>query len=168
MTTGLPCTHFRPARITDHFELSIIDRHARDFRLGRDVVEERRHRLLGIEHAFVHVDVDEVRAAAHLLERHLRRRGVIAGANQPREARRAGDVGPLADHLEIGVGPDRQGLEAGELREVHVRVELGSLEHGLASLPFDRLARSAAMCSGVVPQQPPTMFTKPLVANSRR
>ena len=24
LTTGLPCTHFRPARITDHFELSTM------------------------------------------------------------------------------------------------------------------------------------------------
>ena len=38
----------------------------------RDVVEEVGHRLLGIEHALVHVDVDQVGAAAHLLERHLR------------------------------------------------------------------------------------------------
>ena len=27
-------------------------------------------------------------------------------------------------------------------------------------------AASAAMCAGVVPQQPPTMLTKPLAANS--
>ena len=53
----------RPLRAVDH------DRHARDLRLGRDVVQERRHRLLGVEHAFVHVDVDDVRAAAHLVER---------------------------------------------------------------------------------------------------
>ena len=45
-----------------------------------------------------------------------RRRRVVAGLDQPREPLRAGDVGPLADHLEVAVGPDRQRLEAGELR----------------------------------------------------
>ena len=34
-----------------------------------------RHRLLGVEHPLVHVDVDEVGAAADLLERHLDRAG---------------------------------------------------------------------------------------------
>ena len=32
-------------------------------------VEERRHRLLAVEHALVHVDVEDVGAAAHLLAR---------------------------------------------------------------------------------------------------
>ena len=62
----------RPLRAVDH------DRDARDLRLGRDVVEERRHRLLGVEHALVHVDVDDVGAAAHLLERDVDRLGVVA------------------------------------------------------------------------------------------
>ena len=53
----------RPLGAVDH------DRHARDVGLGGDVVQERRHRLLGVEHAFVHVDVDDVGAAAHLVER---------------------------------------------------------------------------------------------------
>ena len=40
------------------------DRHARDVRLGRDHVEERRHRLLAVEQPFVHVDVDDQRAGS--------------------------------------------------------------------------------------------------------
>ena len=44
---------------------------ARDLGLGRDQVEERRHRLLGVEQALVHVHVEDVGAAAHLLERDL-------------------------------------------------------------------------------------------------
>ena len=99
----------RPLRAVDHH------RHAGDLRLGRDVVEERGHGLLGVEHAFVHVDVDQVGAAADLLGRDLHRFGVVAALDQPREPRRAGDVGALADHLEVAVGPDGQRLEAGEL-----------------------------------------------------
>ena len=118
LTTPLPCTHFRPASMHRPLRAVDHDRHARDLRLGRDVVQERRHRLLGVEHAFVHVDVDHVGAAAHLVERHVRGLGVVAALDQPREPRRAGDVGALADHLEVAVGPDGQRLEAGELRVV--------------------------------------------------
>ena len=53
----------------DHRPLGAVDhhRHAGDLGLGGDVVQERRHGLLGVEHAFVHVDVDQVGAAADLL-----------------------------------------------------------------------------------------------------
>ena len=67
----------RPARAVDH------DRQPRDLRLGGDEVEERRHRLLAVEQVGVHVHVEEVRAAAHLLERDLER---PAGSRRPRSA----------------------------------------------------------------------------------
>src|SRR5262249_56624697 len=57
----------RPARAVDH------DRNARDLGLGRDEVEERRHRLLAVEQVGVHVDVEEVRAATNLLDRDVER-----------------------------------------------------------------------------------------------
>ena len=37
-------------------------------------VQERGHRRLAVEHALVHVDVEDVGAAAHLIERDLDRR----------------------------------------------------------------------------------------------
>ena len=58
-----PGLEHRPLRAVDH------DRHARDLGLGRDQVQERRHARLGVEHALVHVDVEDVGAAAHLLGR---------------------------------------------------------------------------------------------------
>ena len=82
LTTGFPCTHFRPARITDHFELSTIDGNAGDLRLGRDVVQELGHGVLRVEHAFVHVHVDQVGAAAHLRERDVGGFGVVAGTDR--------------------------------------------------------------------------------------
>src|SRR4029079_14333129 len=41
---------YRPLRAVDHH------RYPGDLGLGRNVVEDRRHRLLGVEHALVHVD----------------------------------------------------------------------------------------------------------------
>ena len=100
----------RPLRAVDHH------RDPRHFRLGRDQVEERGHGVLGVEHAFVHVDVEDVGAAAHLFEGDVDGPAVVAAGDQAGELLRAGDVGALADHLEVGVGADRHHLEAAELR----------------------------------------------------
>ena len=171
----------RPFRAVDH------ERHAGDLGLGRDVVQEFGHRALGIEHAFVHVDVDQVRAATHLVERHPCGFRVLLGSNQPRESCRAGDVGALPDHLKVGVGANRQRLEARELsKSIHhgghggytrtersvrlspcLRVSCLRGSAPLGATPSTAFA-IAAMCSGVVPQQPPTIFRKPLSANSRK
>ena len=68
-----PGLDHRPLRAVDH------DRQAGDLRLGRDDVEEGRHGRFGVEHPFVHVDVEDVRAAADLAERDVGRLGELAG-----------------------------------------------------------------------------------------
>ncbi len=90
-----PGLDHRPFRGIDH------DRHAGDVRLGRDQIEEGDHGLLGIEHALVHIDVEQVGAVLDLLARNFERAGIVVGFDQLAEARRAGDVGPLANHDEI-------------------------------------------------------------------
>ena len=106
------CLEHGPARAVDH------DRQPRDLGLGRDQVEEGRHRLLAVEQVGVHVHVEEVRAAAHLLERDLDRVLVVVRLDQAAEARRAGDVRALADHHEVRVRRDRERLEPAEGRHV--------------------------------------------------
>ena len=68
----------------DHRELRGVDhhRHARDVGLGGDQVEEGHHRLLGIEQALVHVDVDDLRAVLDLVARDVERGRVVAGGDQ--------------------------------------------------------------------------------------
>ena len=105
----------RPARAVHH------DRQPRDLRLGRDEVQERRHRLLAFEQVGVHVHVDEVRAATHLLERDVERLLEVAALDQPPEARRSGHVRPLADHHEVRVRPDRERLQTAEPRHARRR-----------------------------------------------
>ena len=53
----------------DHRKFRGIDhhRHAGDIGLRGDEVEERRHRLFGIEQALVHVDVENLRAVFDLI-----------------------------------------------------------------------------------------------------
>ena len=50
----------------------------------------------------------------NLFEGDLHSRLVVPGLDEPRELGRPGDVGPLADHLEVRIGPDDQRLQAGE------------------------------------------------------
>ena len=109
----------RPFRAVDD------DGDARDFGLGRDVVEELGDRMLGVEHPLVHVHVDQVGAAAHLIERDAGGVGVVAAADQPREPRRSRHVGPLADHLKVRVGPDGEHFKTGKpgrIRDLGLRI----------------------------------------------
>ena len=64
----------------DHAPLGRVDhdRHARDVGLGRDQPQEGRHRLLAVEQAVVHVDVDDLGAVLDLLARDAQRRLVVA------------------------------------------------------------------------------------------
>ena len=117
-TTGLPCTHFRPASITWNFEEFDHDGHAGDIRLGGDEVEEGHHRRLGIEQTLVHVDVDDLRAVLDLVARHLQRGGVVTGRDQLAESCGAGDVGALAD---IDEGDGRGQLERFEAGKPQTR-----------------------------------------------
>ncbi len=100
----------------DHAELRGIDhdRHAGDVRLGRDEMQEGRHRRFGIEQPLVHVDVDDLRAVLDLLARDRERGGVIVRLDQLAELGRAGDIGALADIDERDFRRERERLEPGE------------------------------------------------------
>ncbi len=80
LTIGLPETHFSPASITLPLGAVDHDRHAGDVRLGGDQLEEGGHRLVRVEQALVHVDVDDLRAVLDLLARDLDGLGIVAGA----------------------------------------------------------------------------------------
>ncbi len=90
------------------------DRDARDVRLGRDQVQEAHHRRFRVEHALVHVDVDDLRAARNLLARDVERAVVVLGLDQAPELRRARDVGALAHVHEQAVRPDVERLESAQ------------------------------------------------------
>ena len=115
--------HAFQARL-DHLPFGAVDhhRHAGDIRLGGDEVQEFRHRLGRIDQAFVHVDVDDLRAVGHLVARDIERGRIVAGGDQLAEFRRARDIGALA-HVHEGNGlGQRKGFEA---REPHAARDIG-------------------------------------------
>ncbi len=83
----------------DHHEFRGVhhDGDTRDIRFGGDEVEERHHRSFRIQQAFVHVDVDDLRAVLDLVAGDLQRSGIVAGLDQLAETRGARDVGAFAD-----------------------------------------------------------------------
>ncbi len=109
--------HALQARFDD-LELRRVDhdRHTGDVGLRRDQVEERRHGLHAVDQAVVHVDVDDLGAALHLLQRHFERLAVLVVLDQPAEPGRAGDVGALADVDERDVVGERERLQPGQLQ----------------------------------------------------
>ena len=161
LTTALPCTHLSPASITDHFDESIITGTRAMSGSRGDEIQEAHHRRLRIEHPLVHVDVDHLRAADDLLARDVERGGVVAGLDQLAELRRAGDVRALAD-----VDEQRLLVDVRAARARPGGTSTGTLGIG-AARTCSAPSRISRMCSGVVPQQPPTMLTKPEARDSR-
>jgi hypothetical protein len=147
-----------PLRAVEH------QRHLADVRLGADQVQEAHHRRLRIEHGLVHVDVDHLCAVLDLLAGDGQRIVVAAFEDHAGEGFRAGDVGALADVDEQAVVADVEGFESGQAQ---ARKSAAGGHRARLAMPFDRLRRSRAMCSGVVPQQPPAMLTKPALARTR-
>ncbi|SSW84821.1 Uncharacterised protein [Klebsiella pneumoniae] len=80
--------------LLDHLPFGGVDhdRHAGDVRLTGDQVEETHHRRFGVEHPLIHVDIDNLRAALHLLTGNVQRFAVLLFFDQTLELRGAGDV----------------------------------------------------------------------------
>ena len=80
--------------------------HAGDVWLAGDQVEERGHRFFGVQHPLVHVHVNHLRPALHLLPRHAQRLLVPLLADEAGKFARAGDVGAFADVHEVQLARD--------------------------------------------------------------
>ena len=104
-----------PFRAVDH------ERHARDVGLGSGEAQEGGHRFFRVEHRFVHVDVDHLRAVLDLLARDAERPRIVAGEDQTRECPRARDVGAFADVDEQRLVSDVERLEAREAQRARAR-----------------------------------------------
>ncbi len=138
----------------DHLGLGGVDLDRRGLR-ERDLLHDDPHLLvlvlaLGQRDA----DVEHVRAAGHLVLRDLHEPVVVVGEQQLLRAARALRVDALADHRRARLLHERRRRHhRGEMRRARRR----SRRHGARPPPTS--STIAAMCSGVVPQQPPTMPT---------
>ena len=90
------------------------DRDPADVRLAGHQLEEAVHGRDPVDHSFVHVDVDDLSAGLDLLPGDGEGGAVVAGLDEFAEARRTGDVGPLADVDEQRLLVDRQRLQPGQ------------------------------------------------------
>ena len=148
----------------DHRPLRRVDHHRdrADVGLGGEQPQEARHRRLGVEHRLVHVHVDQLGAGLDLLA------GDLDGLLEPiledqlRELPRAGDVRPLAD-----VDEDVAGLGDRDRLEARSRV-FGSISGGCRGGRPATASAIAFTWAGVVPQQPPAMFSNPSRAKPPR
>src|SRR5208282_2101846 len=96
-------------------------------RFGCDEVEETRHRGDAVNHPLVHADVNDLGAVLDLLPRDGQRRLVIAGLDELGEFWRPGHVGAFANVQEIGIRPDRYGVQAAQTQ---IRFDRGDLVRG--------------------------------------
>ncbi len=143
-------------RLFDHAVIGRVD-HQRhfyffdfDFEKARDVG----HLVaIGVLQAYV----EDVRAAAHLHAADFGGFLELAFRDQPLELAAAEHVGPLADDHRARVVVDHQRLDSGDDRAPDASSALADA----CPRPHRPAAR---MCSGVVPQHPPTRLTHPFSA----
>ena len=115
-----------PARRVDH------DRNPCDVGLASHQFQEPVHRGDRVQHAFIHVDIDDLGAVLDLLQRDLQRAVVVSFGNQSPETRGAGHVGALTDIDEQRIRANVERLQATETR--HHR----QLRHRPWPVPADR------------------------------
>jgi len=103
LQTPLPWTHLRPASRTVHLELSTMIGTRAIFGLRGD--QMRKRTIASSEsRGPLHVDVEEVGAAADLVKCDLHGAGVVAALDEAAEANRAGDVSCARRPRRTGVG----------------------------------------------------------------
>ncbi len=115
----------------DDAELGGVDHDGQpgDIGFGHNEVQEVGHGLFGVEQAFIHIDVDDLGAALHLMLSYREGFGIIARFDKAGEFAGAGDIGSFPDVDEVGFRADDQGLQ--------------SAEHSVARLPGDAARRQS-------------------------
>ena len=85
-------------------------------------MKELNHRLFGIEHPFVHIHVNDLRAVLNLLTRNRYGLFVLATQDELCELRRASDIGPFANVHEVCIRANRERFKT---TETQVRFDFG-------------------------------------------
>jgi len=101
----------------DHAPLRAVDhkRHARDFRLAANQIQKSRHGTFGVNHALIHIHVEDVGSAADLLPRDSERAVKILAQDQFENLGGTSDVGSLAHDNKPHLGRNVERFESGQL-----------------------------------------------------
>ena len=86
------------------------DGHTGNVGLRSDEVQKTNHGRLAVQHGFVHVDVNDLRAVFNLLTGHGQSLLVLAVQNHARKSFGACDVGALTNVHKQSVGANRDGF----------------------------------------------------------
>ena len=129
------------------------DRDAGNVRLAGDQVQEMGHRRLRVDHPLVHVHVQDVRPALHLLAGDRERPFKIPGQDQFGKLRRAGDVRAFAHHQKAALGRDDERFEPAQARGTGAFRESArrATRNGFCNRPDVRGSRAAAAAHDVEP-----------------
>ena len=161
LTTGLPCTHFSPASMTDHFELSII---TGTLAMSGSVAMRLRNRVIACsESSSASSMLTSIRFAPPRTWSSATSAAVVKSSDLINRANRA-------EPVMLVRSPTIRKLLS--FRTVNVsrplnRVRWVTSPDSRRGATVSTALTIAPMWSGVVPQQPPRILTKPLVANSR-
>jgi hypothetical protein len=159
-TTPLPCTHLRPASITDHLELStMIGTRAISGSAAirfKNVVMARSESSMPSS-MLTSITLAPLRTCSSATS--------TAAAKSPAFTRPAN----LADPVTLVRSPTMMKFESGRISRLSrpLQCAYGRGAGGRRGATSRTASAMARMCSGVVPQQPPTRLTSPLWANSR-
>ena len=85
----------------------------RYIRLRGDEAQELHHRILRVEHALIHVDVDDLRAIVHLVASNLDRGSIVVGLNQTPKSCRSRYIAALTHIDEQVIRSNIQRFEPG-------------------------------------------------------
>ena len=158
-TTGLPCTQRRPAWITDHLELSImIGTRA----ISGSVATMLRNVVMAASESSMASSMFTSMMFAPLRTCSVATSSaVVKSSARIRSAKRRDPVTLVRSPIMVKLASGRRISGSRPAR----RVSPSGCGMGRGALP-SAAAATARMWSGVVPQQPPMMLTKPLAANS--
>jgi len=159
LTTDLPCTHFKPASITVHLELSIMTG-TREMS-GSEAIRFRKRAMLACESSMASSMLMSMICAPFST---CWRATASASSNFSSRIRRANILLPVT-LVRSPTLTNRVCSSTFSASRPDSRI-FASITGGWRSGRPATLSAMARMWSGVVPQQPPTTLTKPARANS--
>ncbi len=157
---ALPCTHFRPASITDHLDESIITG-TREMS-GSDAIRFRKRVMAACESSIASSILMSMTWAPFST---CWRATDSASSNCSFRIMRAKAFDPVTlVRSPTFTNSDDSSMVKGSRPDRRIATGTSGTWRGAW---VSRIFAIAAMCSGVVPQQPPAMLMKPASANSR-